>query len=98
RWIEAAQFCFFDHPIADLAGSTLGVFGGGAIGAAVARIGSAFGMNVLRAERKGAATVRPGCTAFDDVIRQADVLTLHLPLTPATRGMIGAAEFAQMER
>ncbi|MGD9738503.1 MAG: D-2-hydroxyacid dehydrogenase [Bauldia sp.] len=98
RWIDAAQFCFFDHPIADLAGSTLGVFGGGAIGAAVARIGSAFGMTVLRAERKGAAVTRPGYTAFEDVLRRSDVVTLHLPLAPETRNMIGAAEFAAMER
>lgn len=98
RWIEAAQFCFFDHPIADLAGATLGVFGSGAIGSAVARIGEAFGMMVLRAERKGAVVIREGHTAFREVLRRSDVLTLHLPLTEDTARLIGPPEFAAMER
>lgn len=97
-WQRAGQFCFFDHPIRDLAGATLGVVGAGSIGAAVARIGSALGMTVLLAEHKGARRVRPGYTAFGEVLAECDVLTLHCPLTPQTRGLIGAAEFAAMAR
>lgn len=97
RWERAPNFCFVDHPIADLAGSRLGVVGSGAIGSAVARIGAGFGMQVLQAERRGAAAVRPGHVAFDEVLERADVLSLHLPLTPQTHHLIGAAELARMK-
>lgn len=98
RWQEAAQFCFFDHPIADLGGSTLGIIGNGTLGKAVGRIAEAFGMSVVVAGRKGSSEVEPGHTAFDEVMRRADIITLHCPLNAETRGIIGAREFALMER
>ncbi len=98
RWQEAAQFCFFDHPIRDLAGSTLGVIGDGVLGQAVASIGRALGMRVLFSAHKGRTGQGRLYTPFEDVLRQADVLTLHCPLHANTRNMIGAAEFAQMAR
>jgi glycerate dehydrogenase len=98
RWQDAGQFCYFDYPICDLAGSTLGIIGSGALGEAVARLGEAFGMKVLRAERRGSKDARVGRIPFEDVLRQSDVITLHAPLTPETRNLIGAAEFAMMER
>lgn len=98
RWQEAAQFCFFDHPIADLGGSTLGIIGHGTLGKAVGRIAEAFGMKVLIAGRKGTDQVKPGQTPFDEVMRRADVLTLHCPLNTETRGIISARDFALMER
>ena len=96
RWQCSQQFCLFDHPIRDLHGATLGVVGSGSLGAGVVRLAEAFGMRVLRAERKGAATVRPGYTAFAEVLRQCDALTLHCPLGPDTRGLIGEAELRAM--
>lgn len=98
RWQEAAQFCFFDHPIADLGGSTLGIIGHGTLGKAVGRIAEAFGMKVLIAGRKGTDQVKPGQTPFDEVMRRADVLTLHCPLNAETRGIISTREFALMEK
>lgn len=98
RWQEAAQFCFFDHPIADLGGSTLGIIGNGTLGKAVGRIAEAFGMTVLVAGRKGSSELKPGQTPFDEVMRRADVITLHCPLNAETRGIIGTREFALMER
>ncbi len=98
RWQEAAQFCFFDHPIADLGGSTLGIIGNGTLGKAVGRIAGAFGMTVLVAGRKGSSEVKPGQTPFDEVMRRADAITLHCPLNAETRGIIGTREFALMER
>jgi glycerate dehydrogenase len=97
RWQQSEQFCLFDHPIRDLHGATLGLIGAGTLGNGVARLAEAFGMRVLRAERQGAATVRPGYTAFADVLATADALSLHCPLTEQTRHLIGAAELRAMK-
>ncbi len=98
RWQQAAQFCYFDYPIADLGGSTLGIIGHGTLGQSVGKIAEAFGMTVLAASRRGATELKHGQTAFDEVLKRSDVITLHCPLTPETRGVIGAREFALMER
>jgi glycerate dehydrogenase len=98
RWQTATQFCYFDHPIGDLAGSTIGIVGRGALGRAVAKLAEAFGMRVCFAGRKGVAAPPAPYTPFTEVLGQSDIITLHLPLTPETRNLIGAAEFAAMAR
>ncbi len=98
RWQAAGQFCFFDHPIRDLAGATLGVIGDGVLGRAVAAMARALGMEALFAAHEGRAGMGALYTPFEDVLARADVLTLHCPLLPSTRHMIGAAEFARMRR
>lgn len=98
RWQDSGQFCYFDYPIRDLAGSTLGIIGDGVLGRAVARLGEAFGMRVLFAARKGVERPAALYTPFEQVLRDSDVLTLHIPLRPESRGMIGTAEFALMEK
>lgn len=98
RWQEAAQFCFFDYPIRDLAGSTLGVIGDGALGQAVASIGRALGMRVLFSGHKGRIGQGRLYTPFEQLLEQVDVLTLHCPLNAETHHMIGAAEFSRMTR
>jgi glycerate dehydrogenase len=97
-WQKATNFCFFTHDIGDLHGSTLGIVGEGAIGQATAAIGRAFGMRVLFADH--APPKAPGVefTPMDRVLAESDVLTLHCPMTEATRGMIGLAEFRKMKR
>jgi glycerate dehydrogenase len=96
-WQAATQFCLFTHPVNDLYGSTLGIIGRGAIGKAVELIAKAFGMKVLFAEHKGISEIRAGYTAFDTVLHDSDVITLHLPLNAQTRHLIGAAEFDRMK-
>jgi glycerate dehydrogenase len=98
RWQDAGQFCFFDFPIRDLAGSTLGIIGDGALGRAVADLGRAFGMRILFSAYKGASGMGPLYTPFDEVMRISDVITLHLPLMPSTQNLISEREFALMER
>jgi glycerate dehydrogenase len=97
RWQASDQFCFFDYPIRDLHGATLGVMGGGSLGSGVIRLAEAFGMRVLRAERKGASSVRAGYTAFDRVLQEADAISLHCPLTAETKNLIGEAELRAMK-
>ena len=98
RWQDAAQFCFFDHPIRDLAGSTLGIIGDGVLGQSVASMGRALGMRVLFSAHKGRTGQGSLYTPFEEVLRQSDILTLHCPLNANTRHMIGATEFAHMAR
>ncbi len=97
-WQRAEQFCLFDHPIRDLHGATLGLVGCGSLGNGVARLAEAFGMRVLRAERKGMPVPRPGYTAFGDALAAADVLSIHCPLTEQTRHLIGETELRAMKR
>jgi glycerate dehydrogenase len=96
-WSESAHFCVHDLPILDIRGAVLGVFGYGAIGAEVARLAQGLGLEVMLAEHRNRAEVREGYTRFESVIANADILTLHCPLTPATQSMIGQAEIANMK-
>ncbi len=96
-WQRTDQFCLFTRPVNDLHGSTLGLVGYGSLGHGMQKLAEAFGMTVRVAEHKGAATVRAAYTPFDSVLAEADVISLHTPLTPDTRHMIGAREFGLMK-
>lgn len=98
RWQEAGTFCFFDYPIGELHGATLGIIGNGALGEATANIGRLLGMRLLLAGRKGSETIAAGYTPFDEVLAQSDVISLHCPLRPETRNLISAVEFGKMAR
>jgi glycerate dehydrogenase len=98
RWYDAQQYCYFDYPIKDLAGSTLGIIGEGALGQSVAAIGRALGMKVLFAARKGGARQGSLYTPFEQFLEQSDVISLHCPLNDTTRNLIDAPEFARMKR
>lgn len=93
RWQECDQFCFFDHPIHDMRGSTLGIVGFGAIGKSVARIAEAFGMKVLAFD----VFPQPGLVDLETLLRESDVITLHAPLTADTKNMIGPRELRLMK-
>lgn len=98
RWQEVDQFCFFDHPIRDLHGSTLGIVGEGVLGQATAAIGRGFGMQVLFADHPPPKAEGVQFTPFDDVLTQSDVISLHVPLTAETRNLIGIEQFRKMKR
>lgn len=97
QWPQSSHFCVHGAPIQDLQGSTLGIVGRGDIGSRVARLAKALDITVLFAEHRGAPQVRAGYTAFNEVLARSDALTLHCPLTPHTRYLIGAAEIARMK-
>ena len=82
RWQEAQQFCFFDYPIKDLAGSTLGIIGDGVLGQAVANMARGLGMRVIFAGYKGHSGLGSLYVPFEQTLAQADILTLHFPLLP----------------
>jgi glycerate dehydrogenase len=97
-WNRSEQFCFFTHPIGDLYGSTLGIIGEGAIGQGTAAIGRAFGMQVLFADHPPPKAAGVSFTPHEEVLAQADVLSLHCPLTPETRNLIDLAALRTMKR
>jgi glycerate dehydrogenase len=97
-WNESDQFCFFTHDIGDLHGSTLGVIGEGAIGQGTAAIGRAFGMRVLFADHPPPKMDGVEFTPHDEVLAEADVISLHCPLMPSTRNLIDLAAFRKMKR
>ncbi len=94
RWQSAEQFCFFDHPIRDMRGSTLGIVGYGAIGKALARIAEAFGLKVLAYD----SVAQPGLVDLETLLRESDIVSLHVPLSTDTRHMIGPAQLKMMKR
>ena len=97
-WQQSPNFCFFPHSIGDLFGSTLGIIGEGALGQGTAKIARGFGMKVLFADHAPPKADGVEFTSFDQVIAEADVLSLHLPLTAATRDLIGLPQFWAMKR
>jgi glycerate dehydrogenase len=96
RWSASASFCLMDHPVRDLAGSTLGIIGYGALGRAVAQIATAFGMQVLVAEGEGGP--QPGRTPLPALLARADIVTLHTLQSARTEKLINAERLAQMQR
>lgn len=88
KWANSKQFCYFDYPMQDIRGATLGVIGKGNLGSEVGRLAEALGMRVLYAEHKNAAVCREGYTPFFNVLAQSDIVTLHCPLTSETENLI----------
>ena len=100
RWSESPDFCFWDGSLTELAGRTLGVVGLGRIGRAVARIGRAFGMEVIACRRGNPTGADPeGLTLvdLDTLLGRSDVVSLHCPLSAETRGLIDAGRLARMK-
>jgi glycerate dehydrogenase len=97
-WSRTPQFTMLDYNIRELSGRVLGIVGYGTLGRAVAQgAQAALDMRVIIAGRPG-QTPAPGRVDLDSLLREADVLSLHCPLTPATTNMIGARELGLMKR
>ena len=99
RWESCPDFCYWDHPIIELSGRTLGIIGYGDIGSAVARIAIAFGMNVLASKREWKSAPPEGVTAasIEEIFAQSDAISLHCPLTDATKHLVCDRTLALMK-
>lgn len=97
RWATCGQFCYVDYPVTDIRGSTLAVFGKGNTGSEVARLAQAVGMRVIFAEHKNAQIIREGYVSFEEAFKQADIVSLHCPLTEQTQHLINAETLALMK-
>lgn len=89
KWENAPDFCFWDYPIMELAGKTMGIVGYGRIGRETARLAQAFGMKILACHRPGKTSVDGEAQAsLEEIFANADVISLHCPLFPETKNLI----------
>ena len=94
KWSACRDFAFWDYPLMELQGKTIGIVGYGSIGKEVAKVAQAFGMKVLAYSRHGAEDFH---TELDELYAKADIVSLHCPLTVENTGMINAATIAKMK-
>lgn len=100
RWYNNSDFCYWDTPLHELAGKTIGIIGLGNIGKKVACVARDFGMDVFAVTSKNSADLPEGIqkTTLEGILAVSDVLTLHCPLTDSTKEIINAKTIAQMKR
>lgn len=100
RWSTCPDFCYWDTPLVELHGMTMGIVGLGRIGRATAQLARAFGMSVLACDVRTPSAVPEGCELVDvdDLFRRADVVSLHCPLTLQTAALVNAERLALMKR
>ena len=99
RWSACDDFCYWEGNLVELAGQTLGIIGYGRIGAAVGRIGQAFGMHVLAYRRHSQRVNEDGVryAHCEEIFRESDVVSLHCPLTKETEKMVNASRLSLMK-
>ncbi|MCX5831668.1 MAG: D-2-hydroxyacid dehydrogenase [Deltaproteobacteria bacterium] len=100
-WVKCIDWCFWNHPLIELADKTMGIIGFGRIGQRVADIATALGMNVLGFDAyKSDQSLRRNFrwAELDELLRESDVVSLHCPLFPATQGIINKDNLSKMKR
>lgn len=99
RWSSCPDFCYWDYPLVELEGLTMGIVGFGRIGRATAALAKAFGMQVFAHDNNVVPTADPTVKLVDleTLLAQSDVISLHCPLTPETTGMIDSTRIALMK-
>ncbi len=100
RWTANPDFCFWDYPLMELAGKTMGIVGFGRIGRHTARIAQAFGMKVLAYDTKKNTDYETDSCQYadlDELLSKSDVISLHCPLFPETKGMINQNSIRKMK-
>jgi len=97
-WNKSKQFCLLTHELHDIRNTTIGIVGHGSIGKAMAALAKSVGMRVLISEHKQASIIRDGRTAFAELLRESDIVSLHCPLNDDTRDLFGREEFQLMKR
>ncbi len=101
KWAQSADFCFWEYPLAELAGKTMGIIGFGHIGGQVADVATAFGMNILGHSRRRTDQAHRKnfqWAELPDLLAQSDVVSIHCPLLPETQGLINQESLGQMKR
>lgn len=103
RWQRSEDFCFWDYPLMELAGKTMGIIGYGHIGKAAARLAGAFGMKVIACRRPGHSVLENvqddgvSMVTIEELFERADVISVHCPLFPETEGLICRENISKMK-
>ena len=99
RWSACPDYCFWDYPLMELAGKTMGIVGYGSIGQAVGEVAAALGMEVIaNGRRPWAEGEKPArYVPLEELLRRSDVVSLHCPLLPETRGLLNRDSLAAMK-
>ena len=97
RWAHCPDFCFWDYPLIELAGKTMGLIGYGRIGQAVGRIARAFGMQVIAYDSYQDPKQQDVYVSLDELLNRSDVISLHCPLFEQTKGIINKDSIAKMK-
>ncbi|MPM84659.1 Glycerate dehydrogenase [bioreactor metagenome] len=99
RWSRNIDFCFWDYPLIELEGKTMGILGFGRIGQRTGEIAKALGMRVLAydTQQNDAGRAIGNYVDLDTLFRESDVISLHCPLFPETKGIINAGTIAKMK-
>ncbi|WP_086477428.1 D-2-hydroxyacid dehydrogenase [Arenibacter amylolyticus] len=100
QWTNSKDFCFWNYPLIALEGKTMGIIGYGSIGRATAKLAEAFGMKILTAgsrKRPELETENVKQVEMDELLRESDVISLHCPLMPETKGLINTANIFKMK-
>jgi glycerate dehydrogenase len=99
RWANCDDFCFWDYPLIELAGKTMGIIGFGRIGQVTGTIAKALGMKVIAHDEAENATGKAIAeyVSMDTIFTQSDVISLHCPLFPSTQGLINKNTIAKMK-
>ena len=100
EWSRCPDFCYWDKPLVELAGKTIGIIGLGNIGMKVANIALNFGMNVIAYTSKEPKELPNGINkaSIDNILSDSDIISLHCPLTKQTRELINKDSIAKMKR
>ena len=96
KWQNNIDWCFWDYPLIELAGKTMGIIGYGRIGQTTARIAKALGMDVIAYDTNASAGTEE-YVSIDELYKRADVISLHCPLFPSTEGIINKDSISQMK-
>jgi len=99
KWESCPDFCFWDYPLIELAGKTMGIVGFGRIGQVTGKIAKALGMDVIAYDEYPTDTGKSiaGYAGLDELLKKSDVISLHCPLTPSTEGIINRNSIAKMK-
>lgn len=97
RWSACPDFCYWDYPLMELNGKTLGIVGCGRIGQAVASLAKAFGLRVLAYDRNPSDQAEAEFVSLEELFAQSDILTLHCPLFPETQELIREENIRKMK-
>ena len=99
RWAESGEWCFWDYPMIELAGKTMGIIGFGRIGRHVGKMARALGMDVIAFNRSRSpeGALIADYVELDELLRRSDVISLHCPLFPETREIINRNTIAKMK-